>query len=383
MTSEVSHTWDIPIIADNRLRAGPLTDPNNIDLSSLNRAFRRCLRPALYILAVGACYLFYRLFVEASSRIGSTKAFLAPNNRIAKAANATGTRLQALLNETVEITNWAGMGDRVGLLTELVEAHMQHPSLDDNSLIRPLRHMFPWWYPATSSYIPWRKAISGADSLTTGIVMCVGSNNFLYAAHLIRTLREVLHSALPIQIAYGGDGDLPFNDRVALTSLGSDIETINLLDWYDESVAGLYPGTWAQKPFAMLASRFQRVIIVDADTVFMKAPDQLFESEQGLVETGTLFWHDMLLHNDFNEERHGWFKNLMKGRKPSPMLEESLFWKEDVWMEMESGVVCLDKGRPGVFMSLMFATWMNTKEVRDQVTYVHVHGESSHCPLPV
>ena len=312
--------------------------------------------------------------------IGFTKASLGPSDRIAEASNATGAHLQALLNETIEITDWAGMGDRVALLTELVEAHMQHPTLDEDSLLRPLRQLFPWWYPTISSYIPWKNTNSDAVGLTTGIVMCVGSNNFLYAAHLIRTLREVLQSALPIQIAYGGDEDLPFNDRVALTSLGSDIETLNLLDWYDESVAGLYNGTWAQKPFAMLASRFQRVIIVDADTIFMKAPDKLFESEQGLIETGTLFWHDMLLHNDFSEERHGWFKNLMAGRKPSQMLEESLFWKEDVWMEMESGVVCLNKGRPGVFMSLMFATWMNTREVRDQVTYVHVHGEYVCCP---
>ena len=123
--------------------------------------------------------------------------------------------------------------------------------------------------------------------------MCAGSNNFLFAVQHIQTLRNVLHSTLPIQVAYASDDDLHYSDRVLLQNLGPNIETLNLLDHFDESIAGLKTGTWAQKPFAMLASRFEKVIIVDADTIFMQKPDKVFDDEPGLVETGTMFYHDM------------------------------------------------------------------------------------------
>ena len=204
--------------------------------------------------------------------------------------------------------------------------------------------------------------------------MCAGSKNFLFAVHHIQTLRNVLHSTLPIQVAYAGDDDLHYSDRVLLTNLGPNIETLNLLDHFDESVTGLRTGTWAQKPFAMLASRFQKVIIVDADTIFMQKPDSVFMEEPGLVETGTMFYHDMTWRV-YQDERQGWFHRLMEGREPSKMLNQSAFWSEGVFVEMESGVVCMDKGRPSVFMSLVFSSWMETEDVRKTVTDEHTHGK--------
>ena len=211
---------------------------------------------------------------------------------------------------------------------------------------------------------------------TTGIVICTGAHNFVYAGHLIRTLRNTLKSKLPIEIAYSGEADLPFVNRAALKALDNNIETLNLLDYFDDHIAGLQDGGFAQKPFAMLASRFQRVILLDADIIFLQDLDHIFEKEPGLAETGTLFWHDraFVQTDESSTDRHSWFRGFMNGREPSTMLNKSLFWTDDIYHEMESGVVCMDKGRPGVFMSLVFATWMNTREVRS-VTYAHTYGK--------
>ena len=65
-----------------------------------------------------------------------------------------------------------------------------------------VRKEFPWWESDNRDILFQR---SGGQ---TGIVVCVGSKNALLAGHLIRTLRNVLRSTLPIQIAYAGDGDL-------------------------------------------------------------------------------------------------------------------------------------------------------------------------------
>ncbi|KAI9841584.1 MAG: hypothetical protein M1838_003501 [Thelocarpon superellum] len=41
---------------------------------------------------------------------------------------------------------------------------------------------------------------------------------------------------------------------------------------------------------------------------------------------------------------------------------------------MESGVICMDKGRPGVFFSTVLAAWMNTGDIRPDI-YKDLHGD--------
>lgn len=294
----------------------------------------------------------------------------------AEIAKSTYIQLQALVQTPTEISDFAGMGDRMALFSRLAHAISQDRSLDYKPLVALLRRQFHWWEPAWSIYAPWNSR-GWIKKPTTGIVICAGAQNFVYAGHLIRTLRNTLKSTLPIEIAYSGEADLPFQKRAALKALDNNIETLNLLDYFDDNIAGLQVGGFAQKPFAMLASRFQKVILLDADTIFLQNPDRIFETEPGLAETGTLFWHDraFIQIDEVNADRHSWFLGLMDGREPSGMLNQSLFWTENVHHEMESGIVCMDKSRPGVFMSLVFATWMNTQEVRAGVTYAHTYGK--------
>ena len=295
----------------------------------------------------------------------------------AEIANSTLVELQANVHNHIDISDFAGMGDRMALFSRLANAVAHDKSLDYKPLVALLRQQFHWWEPAWSIYAPWSSRGWGRKQ-TTGIIICAGANSFVYAGHLIRTLRYTLKSQLPIEIAYSGEADLPFEHRAALKALDNNIETLNLLDYFDDSIAGLQNGGFAQKPFAMLASSFQRVILLDADIIFLQNPDHIFENEPGLAETGTLFWHDrsFIQTDDSATDRHSWFKGFMDGREPSDMLSKSLFWTGNTYHEMESGAVCMDKGRADVFMSLVFATWMNTEEVRS-VTYAHTYGKQT------
>lgn len=289
-------------------------------------------------------------------------------------ANATASELRALLQNSPELGDFGAMGDRVSRFADLAAAVTKNPLVDQRPLMSLLREYFPWWQPLPTTYVPWEHhPIEFVGE--TGLVICSGSSNLIYTIHLIHSLRHVLNSTLPIQVAYAGDDDLSFHDRRMLTDLGPNIETLNLLDYFDNGMSGLVGEALAIKPFALLASRFKNAIVVGADTIFLRAPDELFDDEPGLRETGTLFWHDRAFVFKNKRDRHDWVHSIMEGREPSPMLNQSLFWTHDVYDEMDSGVVCMDKGRPNVFMSLLFACWMNTAKVREEITYKHVRGK--------
>jgi alpha 1,3-mannosyltransferase len=206
-----------------------------------------------------------------------------------------------------------------------------------------------------------------------GIVIPVGIKDFRFACHLILALRNVLHSTLPIQIAYSGDDDLPADKREILMSLDKGIELLTIAAILDDGVMKIEK-SWAIKPFAALASTFEKVIVVDADAVFLQPPEELL-SQAGWQETGTLLFHDRLLWQHGYQERHKWWKQQMKHQEPSAALLASLVWTEDYAEEADSGVVVLDKARLPVFMGLLHICWQNTKPVRDEATYKMTYGD--------
>jgi Mannosyltransferase putative len=112
------------------------------------------------------------------------------------------------------------------------------------------------------------------------------------AGHLILSLCNVLEYRLLFQIAYAVDKDLSRKDQAALLNLSSKIVLLNLQEHFDESVAGLQDGKYAMKPFAAIASRFRMTILVDADVIFLKNPDTIFEEYSSVATSGTLFYND-------------------------------------------------------------------------------------------
>ncbi|KAI9850550.1 MAG: hypothetical protein M1838_005472 [Thelocarpon superellum] len=338
-------------------------------------------RPVLVLLSIGLALVWVYVLDQsvyggAYTAAGYRKVQGIAGHQSALAAEGAARRLQAMMDQPSSQHNISAKAEHGALFTSLLEVLNADQSLDRHPFLDLLQRDYPWLRPGPPMYLPWSSPTANDDKETaTGIVICVGTKTFIYAAHLIGTLRNVLGSTLPIQIAYAGDDDLPQAQRAQLISLGEEIETLDLLTVFDGQDIGLNQGGFALKPFAMLASHFHRVILMDADIIFIQKPDDIFETSPGLIETGTLFWHDRAQARRPSEDRREWVLDLLGGREPSRMLSQSLFWESDLSGEMESGVVCADKGRPGVFMSLIFAAWMNTDQGGKPQLYAHSYGD--------
>lgn len=298
------------------------------------------------------------------------------NSSYSQSAQQATFALESLLEQDIELSDLAGKGERVSALSTLLEAIIEDPTIPRDNFFRFRIQEFGWWRLSSETYVPWGNRLESE----VGIVMCVGQRDLVLAAHNIRTLRNVLGSTLPIEIFYAGEHDFPWEKRKQVGDLAPNIQMRNVLDSYDDTIAGindsLSENGWVMKPFAMLASRFQKAILVDADTIFLQRPDAYFDDDAHLKETGTLFYHDRAVKGGYTGwiDTLKWIKKVLKDRKPSAMLRQSIFWTQKLEHQQESGVVFADKSKPGVFTSLMFATWMNTKAARAYLSQ-HVFGD--------
>ncbi len=283
-------------------------------------------------------------------------------SKAAQIAHDATTKLQYAMNSStiskIEGPNLFSMAKHVTTFARLLEAILIDNSIDRRPFLDLRERYFGWWKPSNTTHLPWE-----AKSHTTGIVLTAGQGNMKLAAHAIRTLRNVVKTTLPIQVAYAGDDDLPAHLRKKMRALDPHLELINILDHYDEDVAGLLNGGFAMKPFAALACSFEKVIIIDADTIFMQRPDNWFEEDAGLRRTGTLFFHDRAYGG---RKTTDWVKDLLKesGQPPSATLNSSMYWQQELEHQQESGVVYFNKAIPTAFMSLLFTTYMNAQNVR-------------------
>ena len=214
-------------------------------------------------------------------------------------AQEATSALENSLEQDLELLDLAGKGQRVSALSNLLEAIIEDPTIPRDSFFRFRTQEFGWWRPSSKTYLPWGDKLESE----VGIVMCVGRKDLVLAAQNIRTLRNVLGSTLPIEIFYAGEHDFPWEERKQLGDLDPNIQIVDILDFYDDTVTGindsLAENGWVMKPFAMLASRFQKAILVDADTIFLQRPDAYFDDDTHLKETGTLFYHDRAVKGDY------------------------------------------------------------------------------------
>lgn len=209
-----------------------------------------------------------------------------------------------------------------------------------------------------------------------GIIIHVGGGqeSVRFASHLIVSLRRVLYSKLPIQIAYAGDKDLSPRDRVRIQSMkgATDIEFLDVLSVFNDTTLRLQGAGWAIKPFALLASKFEQAILIDANVVFMQKPEKLFE-QRPYVNKGAYLFHDRLLWKDMVPKRHIWWKDQIK--EPSDELKKSQVWQERYSEECDTGVIVVDKSKIPIFTGLLHIAWQNTRAVREEVAYKLGHGD--------
>lgn len=285
------------------------------------------------------------------------------------------------VDHSLASSEFGQMGRRTQILQRWIEAREQlHGS--SAGLARELTDSID---QTTSSLFPFLRTPRDGDSLShfrrrfekgsKGIVIPTGKRTFRYACHLISNIRDVLNSKLPIEVVYAGDSDLPLEYRRFITQLGPNIEATEITQIFDDSTLDLAHGGWAIKPFAALASRFEQVMVLDADAVFLQPPETIFDNHSGYQKTGTLLFHDRLLWQGMFQERHEWWERHLTHQKPSPALSKSLVYNEGYAEEQDSGVLVLDKSRLPVLLGLLHTCWQNTQEVREKWTYKMGYGD--------
>ena len=224
------------------------------------------------------------------------------------------------------------------------------------------RTLYPWLQPYYQNAFHLTNSTEGR-----GIVICIGNHQFQYAATTIRAIREVLKSTLPIEVFYIRENDLSPARRLYLETEFENVVTRQIIsrvnDWYTRF------GGWALKPYAVLASSFSEVILMDADSYFFKKPDMLFD-DAGYRKTGTLFFYDRTLFSGWETGRN-WLSSFLPTM--SSIVETTRWWNFKSAHEQESGVVVINKKRS--LLGLLATCKMNDKKERDQVTYKRVHGD--------
>ncbi|KAG9249966.1 mannosyltransferase putative-domain-containing protein [Emericellopsis atlantica] len=252
-------------------------------------------------------------------------------------------------------------------------------SLDSLNEKAPARHdLTSAIESVTVNLVPFLPARSGTPfqnlrssfTRSKGIVIPVrgGHESIRFAGHLIRSLRMVLRSELPIQIAYAGEDDFSQRHRDVLSHLApmANVSFLNVLSYFDDFHLRLGKGQWAIKPYAALASRFEQVILLDVDSILLQKPDSLLE-HQAFRSHGAFLFYDRHNERKTAAVRHDLPRD--GGGRQLPNIRMSRAQTPSYAEELDSGVVVVDKGRPEVLMGLLHICWQNTYQVRSEVTF--------------
>ncbi|KAL3897270.1 MAG: hypothetical protein SGCHY_003532 [Lobulomycetales sp.] len=210
-----------------------------------------------------------------------------------------------------------------------------------------------------------RHAFSGA-----GIVMCLGSENNVHVEHgysSLKAIREVHKSDLPMEVFYLGEKDsLSEKDRKLFESIPNlrvvDITDL-ILDRKDIGMVG-----WYMKPFAMWASSFEHVILLDADCNLLQSPDVLLKSPK-YHSAGALFFYDREMGGGRGNGPN-WIRSMLTD---PTSLDYLGYMKGYMGFVQETGLVMINKQRnlAGLVASCVFFFEENLKRQLGKYT----HGE--------
>ncbi|ORY30490.1 hypothetical protein BCR33DRAFT_724308 [Rhizoclosmatium globosum] len=231
--------------------------------------------------------------------------------------------------------------------------------------------MYPWIpaSPKLKSIRAIQKYAQGVEKENErGIIFSTGRGHFELAVHAITALRNVLGCDLPIEVHHMGPNDLDKHMLQAFNAM-PNVRTVDVWDFWGTEARNLRG--WAIKPFALLASSFQKVMFLDADAVFIQNPDLLFTNSKLFAKYGQLFYNDRTITG--YEWCYNWFTSFVPSI--SRYTNSLRFMKKDTVHEMESGVVVIDKTRTGVLHGLLTTAKMNMQVERDGITYSLMHGD--------
>lgn len=202
-----------------------------------------------------------------------------------------------------------------------------------------------------------------------GIVLTAGNEQAPYLLTTIWSYRR-LGCTLPIEVMFLGDTDMGQVARAELEALPGVITRDLAAMVRDEgwTLAG-----WAAKPFAILMSSFREVLFIDADSIFFRDPEIMFDDPQ-YKETAALFFRDRLI---FPESKMRFLQSIFPRPIPTAA-KKTRFWTGESGHQQESGVIVVDKWEH--FISLLLVCRLNgsDRDTRDgkQGVYELMFGTS-------
>jgi hypothetical protein len=155
--------------------------------------------------------------------------------------------------------------------------------------------LFPWLNNPKMKIENLNDGASGRGYLLSG-----GDKHMAYLQTTIFTIRNVFQSKLPIEVFFVGSSDLSLANRRKLELMGDNIRCRDLTTYYSSSVEGqnlLSVIGWDVKPFSLVVSSFEEVILLDADIGLLQSPEKLFDTEV-YQRTGTYFFTDRSMTGD-------------------------------------------------------------------------------------
>lgn len=121
-----------------------------------------------------------------------------------------------------------------------------------------------------------------------GIVICGGGVSYFTCTWVCVNMLRYQGCDLPIELWYLGPQELDEEMEALIRPFGvTCIDALEMIKHYP--VKNLI--SWELKPYAILHSRFEEVLYIDADNMPLRNPDFLFSSE-AYLETGSIFWPD-------------------------------------------------------------------------------------------
>jgi hypothetical protein len=175
-----------------------------------------------------------------------------------------------------------------------------------------------------------------------GIVIAAGGARYFANAWVcVRMLRR-WGCRLPVQFWYLGAREMTAEMKGLVDAL--DVTCVDAYEVRQRHPARLLGG-YELKAYALYHSPFRHVLLLDADNVPLADPSLLFESS-AYLDHGAVFWPDYGIE--------------------TPLPTGRLVAEHPIWTvlrlvpggpELESGQMCIDKGRCG--RELRLALWMN------------------------
>ena len=180
-----------------------------------------------------------------------------------------------------------------------------------------------------------------------GIVICAGGQRYFTCAFaLISALLRFHQCQLPIQVWHLGRNEMSEAMQLLLEEQGVEVvDAQTVLHRHPAIIAG----PWPLKPYAIAHSRFQEVIFLDADTVPLTDPAELF-AWKPYRQSGLILWPDVV---DLRARNPIW---QMLGLDPRNC------------MSVDSGVIAIDKARCWTMLDLAM---LFNEHWREAYTYLH------------